>query len=105
MRSSPVFVVVAAGVVLLGGCPPAEGGSCDTDRYECVGTALALECRSGTWREIPCRGPEGCLDQDGFIHCDVEGSRVGDACGDGHEGWSVCTPDGKALLECRGGTW
>ena len=61
-----------------------------------------MECRDGTWRELPCRGPLGCSVADQQVDCDVSRNRVQDACAESLEGYSIC-PAGTALLECRGG--
>jgi hypothetical protein len=93
---------IAACLALLASCGPAPGADCDTTGYRCAGAATAMECRDGTWRELPCRGPLGCSVADQQVDCDVSRNRVQDACAESLEGYSIC-PAGTALLECRGG--
>jgi hypothetical protein len=70
----------------------------------CSSEKEALECRNKVWRTLPCRGPLGCTEASGSIHCDLSGSLEGDACAASAEGRGLCTADGKAVLECRMGT-
>lgn len=98
-------LAIAVGMALLAAsCGPAPGGDCDTTGYRCSGTATALECRNGTWRELPCRGPLGCSVTSSQVDCDVARNRVNDPCAEAIEGYSIC-PSGTALLECRGGVF
>lgn len=98
--------LLASLILALGACGPAAGGSCDSDRFACASGEAALECRDSKWREVPCRGANGCVEGNGQVQCDVSsGMRVNDPCADPHEGTSVCSASLDALLECRGGVW
>jgi hypothetical protein len=98
-------MVIAAWAALLASCGPAPGTECDTAGYRCASTSSALECRDGKWRSLPCRGALGCTVTDGQVDCDVSRNRIDDACGEAHEGFSICDPTGTAVLECRVGTF
>jgi hypothetical protein len=94
------------GVLLLAACgTPEAGDDCNTIGYLCANRTTALECRAGTWRQLPCRGVGGCELVGGHIECDVSLNQPGDACGAQVEGGSICTPAGDATLECRGGVF
>ena len=86
-------------------CGPAPGTDCDTSGYRCSGTATALECRDGKWRELPCRGPLGCSVTDSQVDCDVSRNRLNDACAESIEGYSLCDTAGTSLIECRNGVF
>lgn len=83
---------------------PKAGASCMLeDRYACESSAVAIECRAKVWRELPCKGPKGCVSSGGQVTCDISRDVAGDACGIGAEGAGICTVDGHAVLECREG--
>jgi hypothetical protein len=97
----PALVAIAA---LGAACKPRPGASCRTDgREACAASSLALVCREGTWKEMPCRGKDGCRQRDGEVACDQTFAESGDLCAD--EGKAVCTPDTRSALECRSGKW
>jgi hypothetical protein len=97
------------------GCYELEGNfHCDTSEAErgdaCTGSSVAcsldhtalLRCKDGKSTVVrTCRGPLGCYHEDKQIHCDSSVALADDACEKG----SACTPDGKALLSCAGGTY
>jgi hypothetical protein len=89
------------GVLLLGGCGPTAGEGCEGGGYVCEDDKVALECREGSWRAIPCKGPLGCGDVGTSIRCDTTGNVAGDACAGSAEGRALCRADGRALIECR----
>ncbi len=100
-------LVVAVGLLAAcGGASP--GGACNKNGFLCFDTTTALECRDGKWLALPCRGSGGCVAaKDGQSHdiikCDMIGNKEGDACASTAENRGLCTPDGKAVLECRQG--
>lgn len=103
MNRSLFFAVSVVGSLLFAGCSQGAGDSCDGSGFICQEDVLALECRSGTWREVPCRGPLGCRETDDAVRCDTSNNRAGDACASSAEGKGVCRADGRAVLECREG--
>ncbi|NTX57411.1 hypothetical protein [Myxococcus sp. CA039A] len=105
MNRSLFVLVSVVGSLLLAGCGGASAGDdCDeAGSFVCQENVLALECRTGTWREVPCRGPLGCRESDEAVRCDTSGNVGGDACSSSSEGRGLCRRDGKAVLECRQG--
>jgi hypothetical protein len=103
MTRSFLVAVSVVGSLLLAGCGQSAGDSCEGSGFVCQEDALALECRGGTWREVPCRGPLGCRETDDSVRCDTLNNRAGDACASSAEGKGLCTPDGLGVLECRQG--
>jgi hypothetical protein len=104
MRALALDVVAAAvlAVVLGGACaPPEEGTPCQGTGYRCYDQYGALECRSGTWVYIPCRGTGGCHRDGNQITCDVSLAQIGDNCPSSMEGAGVCSVGGGALYICR----
>lgn len=100
MRRSWLAVVVC--VVPLFGCGgPKAGASCDTTGFICADANTALECQSNLWLALPCRGPAGCKKVTDTITCDMSLNLENDACAVVAQGKGLCTPDGKAQLECR----
>ncbi|MBZ4416364.1 hypothetical protein [Myxococcus sp. RHSTA-1-4] len=89
--------------LLLAGCGQSAGDSCEGSGFVCQEDVLALECRGGVWREVPCRGPLGCRETDDAVRCDTTNNRAGDACASSAEGKGLCRADGLAVLECRQG--
>ena len=104
MRSGWLIAGVA-GSALLGACGPSPGDRCDKGGYLCQDASSALECRDGRWRSLPCRGPGGCKVSGSSIDCDVTQNHVDDPCAEANEGYSICAPDGLAVLECRSGVF
>jgi hypothetical protein len=103
MNRSLFAAVSVVGSLLLAACGQSAGDNCEGAGFVCQEEALALECRGGVWREIPCRGPLGCRETDDAVRCDVSGNRDGDACASSAEGRGLCRSDKKAVLECRQG--
>ena len=104
MRSGWLIAGVA-GWALLGACGPSPGDRCNQGGYLCQDASSALECRDGKWRALPCRGPGGCKVSGRSIDCDMTQDLVDDPCAESKEGYSICAPDGLAVLECRAGTF
>jgi hypothetical protein len=65
-----------------------------------------LVCEGGSWREVPCRGVNGCTSNSDQVLCDTSGNRAGDACTRRNEGTATCTTaDNNLRLKCTNGTW
>ncbi|QSQ26969.1 hypothetical protein JY651_19515 [Pyxidicoccus parkwayensis] len=103
MNRSLLVAVTVVGSLLFAGCGQKAGDSCEGSGFICQEDVLALECRSGTWREVPCRGPLGCRESADAVRCDTSNNQAGDACASSAEGKGVCRRDGLAVLECREG--
>lgn len=103
MTRSLLAAVSLVGSLLLAGCGQSAGDSCEGSGFICQEDVLALECRAGVWRELPCRGPLGCRETDDAVRCDTSNNRAGDACAASAEGRGLCRSDGLAVLECRQG--
>jgi hypothetical protein len=103
MIRSFLVAVSVVGSILLAGCGQSAGDNCEGSGFVCQEDVLALECRGGVWRELPCRGPLGCRETDDAVRCDTSNNRVGDACASTAEGRGLCRADGLAVLECRQG--
>ncbi len=58
-----------------------------------------VACKKGKYVVDACGGPGGCKTKDGKYECDRSIAPVGQDCDSGH----ACAPDGKQLLECKGG--
>jgi hypothetical protein len=110
-RTVCVFVllaVVAAGCSSGGSSDPVDagpraGGECGGDNATaCENATTALECRSGTFAAIPCRGSSGC----GLLFCDnTSGIRPGDLCFQIQEGGGACSDDAGVRFLCQSGGW
>jgi hypothetical protein len=88
------------------GKPQRAGDPCDTrTAFLCESEDAALECRSGVWVALPCRGPDGCKHIGTRIHCDVSANLEGDACAYTLEGDGICAVDGLSSLQCIDGTF
>ncbi len=103
MNRSLLACVPLFGSLLLAGCGPSAGGDCNGGGFVCDEKTLALECRGGTWREVPCRGPLGCSETGQSVRCDTSNNVAGDGCASSAEGTGLCRADGRAVLECRQG--
>jgi len=102
---TPAVLGVCLLLLTAAACQPAAGAACNTARFACAGVDLALECRDKVWTEIPCKGPEGCLVEEGRVLCDMSLNQPGDLCPLTAEGQATCkTPELNAVLECRDGT-
>jgi hypothetical protein len=76
--------------------------SCD-GRLRCQSPKLAAKCAGGVTRQLPCRGPAGCVESSGNATCDNALALTGDACDEEHD--FGCALDRKAALECQQGTF
>jgi len=101
----PFALLPLFGSLVLAACGgPAPGDSCSTNGFLCATENSAMECRLGTWRELPCRGPQGCRVEGDTVSCDMSLNREGDACAATTEGAGICESSGFAALQCRQGT-
>jgi hypothetical protein len=79
-------------------CTPKNEGnfSCSPDKKQ------MLKCTAGKMvLASKCGGRHGCRQAFGKIECDSSTAEVGYVCD--HDGNTACSPDNKALLECKGG--
>lgn len=90
--------------LLLGGCKPSVGSSCDQGEARCLDAHRALVCQSEQFIETPCRGPDGCRAEAKGTACDVRANRAGDPCSTDEEGAAACA-DATTLVACRGGAY
>jgi hypothetical protein len=104
MRISHIVVafLCAVGLAACGG--PKAGDSCDAEGFLCADQTTALECRTGTWRALPCRGPAGCTVSNSRVSCDMSKNVAGDACAASTEGQGLCNATNNGTLVCRQGT-
>ncbi len=87
------------------GCgTPTKGSSCNVTGFLCASGTAALECKVGSWVELPCKGANGCKREGEVVKCDMTGNVEGDACASSAERKGLCTADGKATLECIDGS-
>ena len=69
--------------------------------------AQVLICKQGIMQRFYlCRGGSGCAASAGKLSCDTSVAKQGDACDKKLEGQTFsCTPDGTAILVCKGGAF
>src|SRR5580704_9864610 len=98
MRNVGVAVVAVVISIFSAACGSAKAGaSCSQSGFLCQDPQNALECRVGTWLDLPCRGPAGCTVASGTVSCDMSGDQAGDACASTAEGKGLCTTAGTAV--------
>jgi hypothetical protein len=102
MRAQTLLLAVCSLFVVACGTPKA-GDKCNTTGFLCADATTALECQSGAWVALPCRGSTGCAKANDAIHCDMSANVAGDACATIAEGKGFCNADGTGTLECHGG--
>lgn len=99
-----VIGVLGVGVGAGMGCAsPKAGDKCSSTGFFCADLITALECRSGVWVSLPCKGKGGCVRDGDLIRCDMSGNAVGDNCATSAEAKGLCAQDGRSTLECRDG--
>jgi hypothetical protein len=85
------------------------GDNCNDDNLKaCSGDgSQVLVCRQHAMQRFClCRGESGCVSSAGKLSCDTSIARLGDACDHKLEGQAYsCTPDGTAILVCKGGAF
>jgi hypothetical protein len=102
-RDFALFVLaLAAGAA--SGCSPKAGRNCSTEgREHCTDVHHALVCVAGRWKEVPCKGPQGCAGAGEKSHCDDAVADAQEACG--AESDVACSSDRRAYLTCANHTW
>jgi hypothetical protein len=104
-RAWPLAALAGLVAALGLGCgPPRAGEGCKGTGFACADATAALECRSGTWTELPCRGPGGCAEVGSQVSCDQSADVAGDACAEPLESEGLCGPGGTSVLQCHAGT-
>lgn len=97
-------LLLLAWILTMAACGGAAvGDSCNQTGFLCQDKGIALECKSGKWAALPCRGSSGCERSGDTVKCDMSGNQAGDACASTAEGKGLCAPGNKATLECRSG--
>jgi len=94
-------------VLLAIGCKnePGVGDPCKPKDRRCLDAKRELACQSGTFVEVPCKGPRGCREEIQKLHCDITGNAPGDPCSTDDEGIGACTQEGTAWVVCRSGKY
>ena len=103
LMRSPRLGVLGIAVVALAGVacgPPIAGDTCSAVGFLCSDNQNALECYGGTWRKLPCRGPQGCTRSGDSVKCDMSTNVAGDFCATTVARKGICTADLKATLTC-----
>ncbi len=86
--------------------PAAPGQPCSNEGEAlCHGTTQLLACRTGTWSEVTCGGPQGCTTSEGAVTCDESIGREGEACSPGPGARYACAAEGGRRLACAAGHW
>jgi hypothetical protein len=81
-----------------------EGAACVPGTGGCAGPNAAFVCVDGKLVRRACTGPAGCVEERAGEAVEVVCAwEAGARCGVSEEGKGSCSPDGKVLLECRGG--
>jgi hypothetical protein len=78
-------------------------GSIEGEHYSCSPDKKnELKCEQGRWKVVGrCGGPNQCEAKYPFVKCDNTIASAGDPCA--KDGDAACSPDAKAILECKGG--
>ncbi len=83
---------------------PTAGAQCKVqNQLACGGDDRAMVCESGTWVEVPCRGPHGCARHGDSDECDDTVATSGDPCPRAPPLDYACTADRSAALACKEG--
>ena len=96
------FPALAIAVTLLGCGKAKPGDTCDNP--ECADSKTGYSCENGVYREIPCRGPQGCTTTsttEVLIVCDESLDVAGDGCAAQEIGAVMCENEPNALV-CSG---
>jgi hypothetical protein len=106
IRASLVLVLLGAAAVLTSAChhAPAPGSSCRVpEQLACVAPDRAVVCDSGSWVELTCRGPRGCVRHGDVDDCDDTVAAEADTCPRNPPTDYACTADRKRALVCKNG--
>jgi hypothetical protein len=79
-------------VILVLGCKPRAGSSCEGDQQTCLDKTTRLVCVNGQYAAMPCKGERGCWKGPQKTNCDITGNSDGDA----------CSPSERGLVACHG---
>ena len=90
---------------------PSAGDSCAAyvvGNGYCDTSSSMIQCRAipdRRFAQVPCRGPNGCLETtDGGVLCNnTSGVLDGDLCGTSQEGNAICSDDAGMALKCTDG--
>jgi hypothetical protein len=106
-RSVALLVWFAVAAMPFSSCRarPEAGEACrGPHRLFCGAPDRALVCDAPTWREVPCRGPRGCIRRpDGSDDCDDTLASEGDPCPPDPAVDYACATERSAALVCRDG--
>lgn len=104
LRPSPSLLLSLLLLLLVAGCRPSAGSSCNKGEARCLDPKRELLCQAGKMIESPCSGPSGCSTSDKGTSCDFSGNKPGDPCSSDDEGAATCT-NTDAMLACHGGLY
>ena len=99
-----VSAFLFAALLLLAGCKPGVGSSCDKGEARCIDSKRELACQAGHFIETPCKGARGCATSEQGTSCDFSGDKSGDPCSADDEGAATCSSK-DGMLACHGGLY
>jgi hypothetical protein len=81
------------------------GDSCRDREASCVDADSGLFCRDGKLMAVECPGPNGCIENEQDVTCDMSQNEVGAACWNptGTNETATCSPDKKEMVYCTDG--
>ncbi len=89
-------------VMVLAGCKPRAGGSCEGDTRVCADKQTRLACVDGKYVATTCPGEGGCEPKKDGATCDLTGAEKGATCAP--NGLIACS-DPQTLLTCMKGAF
>lgn len=114
MRKTVVVVTVVVGIVALAaGCKGKKkaGDKCTGDEASCLDKTTILECQSGVFASMSCKGAKGCSEKatgatrsgktvttNFAVDCDFSAAAEGDACLDDS---SQCSAGNATMVTCK----
>lgn len=95
-------ILVAAALCLSACGGPNAGDACTPNgAMACGDSDEGFECRGGSLKAIPCKGPGGCVASSTRVSCDTSGNIAGDGCATSQEGTAFCSvANSKQMLTC-----
>ncbi len=102
-RGLALIAVVFGAALVVAGCKPNVGDTCEKGKAACIDGKSMLSCQEGKFISVPCKGAKGCGVEGDSVKCDVSGNAAGDLCSKDDEGTGACSADGKAQVVCKGG--